>query len=191
MLSKYKSIIYKNENEEKKVIDDCINYVIDLYPNTDPCEIKASISREEINDINCDYTFTLLQTEGRLLFDIAVDKFGKTLWENQAWEKPNCSKECPFGSMCKKYLVKIDTEKFCYGQLKFQKIGEKELIGLSKEHDIKIYKTNNDIYIDLNSDYDDQFLSDYFFEHEWFVWWFGDFSDDGDKVNGYNVIPYL
>ena len=43
MLSKYKSIIYKNEDAEKKVIDDCIKFVIDLYPNIDPNEVMDLI----------------------------------------------------------------------------------------------------------------------------------------------------
>lgn len=191
MLERYKQIIYKNKSEEMKVIDDCINDVIDLYPNIEPQRIRNSIINSEYNDINADYTFALLRAEGSRLFSIAVNKFGTKLWKNQAWKKSNCSKKCPFGSMCEKYLVKIDTEKFCYGQLMIQNIGEKELISLSKEHDIQIYKTNNDIYIDLNSDYDDQWLSGYFFECEWFIWWFGDFGDNNRKVNGYNVIPYL
>lgn len=191
MLRKYKSIIYKYGDAEKKVIDDCIKYVIDLYPNIDPHEVMNSILSDEPNNINCDYTFALLQTEGTMLFNIAVEKFGTKLWENQAWQKADCSKRCPFGNMCKKYLVQIDTEKFCYGQLRLQKVGEKELISLSETQSIKIYKPNNDIYIDLNStNYDDQLLSNYFFDHEWFIWWFGDNGGKG-KVNGCNVISYL
>ncbi len=191
MLEEFKSIIYKDKNEEKKVIDDCIKYVMGLYPNIDPHKVINSIMNDENSNINYDYNFALLQTEGTKLFNIASEKFGTKLWENQAWKKAECSKRCPFGSMCKKYLVQINTEMLCYGQLMSRKIREEELINLSEKNDIKIYKLNNDIYIDLNStNYDDQHLSSYFFEHDWFIWWFGDNGGKG-KVNGYNVIPYL
>lgn len=191
MLEEFKSIIYKDKNEEKKVIDDCIKYVMGLYPNIEPHKVINSIMNDENSNINYDYNFALLQTEGSMLFNIAAETFGMELWKSHAWEKTNCNKRCPFGSMCRKFLVQIDTEKLCYGQLMFQKIREKELISLSQEYDIKIYKPSNDIYIDLNSkNYDDQLLSSYIFDHDWFIWWFGDNCGKG-KVNGYNVIPYL
>lgn len=191
MLKKFKGIIYQDENAEKKVIDDCIKYVIGLYPNIEPQEVINSIQNGKNDDINCDYALALLQAEGTMLFNIAAEKFGSELWKNQAWKKTNCIKRCPFGSMCKKYLVQIDAEMLCYGQLMSQKIREEDLINLSKRSNIKIYRSNNDIYIDLNSAYyDDQLLSSYFFDHNWFIWWFGDNGCKG-KLNGYNVIPYL
>lgn len=165
MLAKYKNIIYKDENAEKKVIDYCTKYVVNLYPDVDPHKIEKSIQDKENNAINQDYAFVLLQSEGRLLFNITAEKFGMALWKNQAWEKSDCFKKCPFGNMCKKYLVQIDMEKLCYGQLISRNICEKELVILSKTCNIKILKPNNEIYLDLDlnsNNYDNQLLSGYF-----------------------------
>lgn len=62
---------------------------------------------------------------------------------------------------------------------------------MTKYNSIKIIRPNGNIFIDLNSiNYDKQILSDFFFEYEWFIWWFGDLREN-NKINGYNVISCL
>lgn len=57
---------------------------------------------------------------------------------------------------------------------------------------IKIINPNGNIHIDLNMDYDEQIFSNFFFDYEWFICWFGDNAGrKNKKVNGYNVIHLL
>lgn len=194
MLHEYQKLIYEDEKAKEKVKNDCLNEVLNMHKNRTKDEVIKAIVSDEPNEINSDYEFALLMTEGQMLFDKAVKNFGEKLWNGAAWQKDNCKVKCPFGSMCKKDMVIIDKNQYCYGQIYQKRLCEKDLIEMAKNnHTINIVNDNDHVYLDLNnSKHDKQLLSEYFFKHDWFIWWFGD--NDGrvnDNVNGYNIIPFL
>lgn len=193
MLAQYKDIIYKDSATVKRVENKCLDYVLAAHRNVTKDEIIASIASGEVNDLNSDYYFALLMEEGQLLFDVAEKKFGRNLWRSDAWKNTKCKKRCPFGNICKKQLVQIEDELFCYGQLYYRKINEQIMISMANDKRIKILKPNGEVYIDLNcSEYDEQLLSEFFFKYKWFIWWLGDNGEySGTKINGYNVISFL
>lgn len=197
MLEKYKSIIYENKEVEEKVKDTCINCIVVEHKDYTREEIMNQIASREPNDLQADFSFYLLMEEGKLLFDKAVKKFGNTLWSGEAWRISDCKRKCPFGDMCRKYLVEIDNIKYCFGQLyhNHNEIRENKLvkiiIKMADKYAIKILKTDGNALVDLKSpNFDVQILSGFFSNYEWFVWWFGDNGGKG-KVNGCNVIPFL
>lgn len=192
MLEKYQSIIYQNEEDKEKVKKDCLNFIIHKYKNYTKEEILNLIFSDQPNEISDDYAFALLETEGHMLFDITAKKFGFKIWKGKAWKNKTCKRKCPFGDECKKYLITIDNLRYCYGQLYYNKITENEIIEMSKNHKIKIINPNENVHIDLNMDYDEQIFSNFFFDYEWFICWFGDNAGrKNKKVNGYNVIHLL
>ena len=194
MLKKYEHLIYANVSEKKKVENECIDLVVKEHREYSKEKILELILSDKPNDIDSDYQMYILMTEGSLLFDKAAKKFGDKLWQSKAWKNKTCKRRCPFGDVCRKYLVKIDNECFCYGQLYFSKITENKILEMLKEHNIQLLNSNGSVYIDLNNadDYKRQFFGSFFFEYEWFIWWFGDDGGRKDKkVNGNNVIQLL
>lgn len=164
MLSEYQKLIYEDEKVKEKVKNDCLNEVLNIYKNRTKDEVIKAIASDKPNDINSDYEFALLMTEGQMLFDKAVKNFGEKLWNGGAWQKENCKEKCPFGSMCKKDMVVIDKNRYCYGQIYQKKICEKDLLEMvTNNHTINIVNANDHVYLDLNdSNHDKQLLSEYF-----------------------------
>lgn len=193
MLEEYRKIIYKNEDEKKEVIENCINRVLEMYSESTKEEIIESITQDKSDVLNPEFIFELLMTEGTMLFDIAVKKFGEKIWNSGMTLDKKCKKLCPFGDMCEQCYVEIDEKHFCYGQLLQLEINEETLKQISIEKQVKLMKPNGEVLIDLSSsDYDDQCLSAYFFEYEMFPMWFGDYGGYGkNKITGKNVISHL
>jgi hypothetical protein len=180
VIEQFKSLIYISDDERKSLQNDVYNSTLLQCP-----DLPGSDSFE------FEFKYNLMIKEGYRLFNLVSEKFGYKLWSNKAWRTKTCELKCPFGDICKKYIVKIDNNKLCYGQLYFKKINEDKLIYMTKYNSIKIIRPNGNIFIDLNSiNYDKQILSDFFFEYEWFIWWFGDLREN-NKINGYNVISCL
>ena len=192
MLAKYKSIIYKDKNHERTVINNCINYIQKNHPNYTKEEMYDLIEKNRDDMVSWDFIEELLMTEGQMLFAISVERFGNKLWARDKLPK-NCGELCPFGDMCDKYLVKIDGECFCYGQMLHKhKINMKLLQKIAKEKQVKIIKPNGETFIDLSlQNYDEQLLSYYLFEYEYYIMWFGDNNHNKFKVNGNNIIKKL
>lgn len=101
MLEKYQSIIYKNENDKKKVKEDCLNFIIEKYNNYTKEEILNLIFSDQPNEISDDYAFALIETEGHMLFDITAQKFGFKIWKGKAWKNKTYKRKCPLGEECK------------------------------------------------------------------------------------------
>lgn len=193
MLEKYRKIIYESEGEINKVIDSCINRVLENHPECTKEEILESIIKNKSDILNYDFTNELLMTEGKMLFDIAAAKFGERIWNSNVKSNDSCKKLCPFGDMCNQYFVEIESEHFCYGQMFQMHIDMKSLQKIAIEKQVKIIKPNGEIFIDLSfPEYDEQLLADYFFQYEWFIMRFGEDCKYGKhKVNGNNVISHL
>lgn len=191
MLEKYRQLIYKNPAEIKNLEKKCWDNVVKSYP------VELNIDDESRKQIlEHDYNSSVIFAEGQMLFELAAQKFGNKLWSGNAWKNKSCRTICPLGNMCKKNLVQIDNECFCYGQLYHQKITDDELILMAENnHSIKIIKADGKIHIDLNDTnnekiFSEQIFSAFFFSYQWFIWWFGDNGGKG-KVNGINVINKL
>lgn len=61
-----------------------------MYKNRTKDKVIKAIVSDEPNEINSDYEFALLMTEGQMLFNKAVKNFGEKLWNGAAWQKENC-----------------------------------------------------------------------------------------------------
>ncbi len=188
MLKKFQKLIYKNLSEKEKVRSECLDFITHRYKNYSIDEILKFIDSNTSNEIADDYFFALMQTEGQMLFDIAVKKYGLAIWNGKAWKNKKCKRKCPFGDECRKYLIQIDNKKFCYGQLYKNNITQNQIIKLLKSCQVKILFPDEKIYLDLNKKYDKQLLDSFFSEFDQFIDWFG---DGKNKVYGYNVIQFL
>lgn len=192
MLEKFKPLIYSSEIQRKQVEEKCLQQVIENNPNHTRENIFKLICSKTPNEIAEEYyIYSLLPKEGQMLFDLTVDKFGKNLWNRKAWENKTCHKRCPFGDICKKQLIQVDEKFKCYGQLYFRKINAEKVKQLALNHTVKIFNNDKSVYMDLNQYYDEQMLSSFFFQYEWFIWNFGDYGEKKGKVNGENVIQFL
>lgn len=193
MLKKYRTIIYKNDDEVNKVIDTCINHVLKNHPECTKDELLKSIITKKNDILNYDFINELLMTEGKMLFDIAVAKFGERIWNSNVQLDDNCKILCPFGDMCEQYFVEIEGDRICYGQMLRKQINMKSLQKIAIDKKVRIIKPSGEVFIDLNlPEYDEQLLSYYFFQYEWFIMRFGESCEyDKHNVNGNNVISHL
>lgn len=193
MLKKYRPLIYKTKDDEKRTIEQCINRVQKYHPDCTKAEIYDSIKKNKLNILDYDFTRELLMLEGWLLFEIVNARFGQNLWSSNLLPNDNCEKMCPVGEICDKACVEINTKCFCYGQLLQKKIDINFLRDISSKEQVRILKSNGKILIDLsNSNYDEELLAEYFFKFDRFISRFGDYGERGfKKVNGNNVIVHL
>lgn len=112
----YENLIYSNNEEKEKIRK---SFEDDIKKNR-----SDQITENWPLDVLVFYD--VMQYESKKLFDIATDKFGKSLWESKAWRLQNCEDECPFGACtriykhktgCDKKLFEFDGQKYCYGQI--------------------------------------------------------------------------
>ena len=185
MDAKYKSLIYKEESEEKAVIQQCIDEVKKNHSQYTEKEIVDMIDNQEYSDVLYDFVRYKSMIEGGMLFDLAVERSGKALWNSNSFpDTSTCKKICPFGDLCKSEYIQIDNNKYCIGQMYYMNYSEEIITSLSKERRICIYNENGQ-YIDLSADYDEQILSDFFFGIDDYICCYG------ENGNGENVIGYL
>lgn len=191
MKKEYQYLIYENDEEKKKVRHSV--FMDTLQNNKEYTEQEGldAIRRHDQSSFDYDYVLSLMRTEGEMLFDKAVEKFGDPLWSDRAWKNKSCTAICPFGDMCSKQLVLISDDIMCFGQLYQKKMDEEALIRMSEDNVIKIINSDGSVHIDLSTEFDIQRLSWYFFKHTSFIWHFGDYELHKDKVNSMNVIPLL
>lgn len=190
MLSKYRSLIYANNEEMKDVENTCLSLVCDRYPDIPRNEIIRQIEADEATDIGYDYYLELAIAEGERLISLVREKFGVKLWKGKAWKQKSCKKTCPYGDVCTKTLLKIDDERFCFGQLYLMEITDtKKLIPLLNEHHIELIYTEWNAVIDVNSTLTEdteksrfykECLGNFFFDYLYCSIWFGE--DYGEKI---------
>lgn len=187
----YEHLIYSSEFEKEKVLSEIKNDVFANNPTISPELIESAIDSKENNIYNCEFDTHKRIVEGKRLFKRAEEKFGNILWANDNLDYSNCNVNCPFGEICRKAMVQIGDKKVCYGQLYHSNITEEDLKTMAKNGtSVKLYSGKGSLIADLNSpSFDEQILSAYYFEHETFIWEFGDIENN--KVIGGNVIPFL
>ena len=190
MLSKYRSLIYANNEEMKEVENTCLSSVCDRHPDIPRNEIIRQIESDEATDIGYDYYLELAIAEGERLISLVREKIGVKLWTGKAWKQKGCKKTCPYGDVCTKTLLQIDDDRFCFGQLFLMGITDtKKLIPLLNEHHIELIYTESNAVIDVNrtltedtekSRFYKERLGNFFFDYLYCSIWFGE--DYGEKI---------
>lgn len=103
--AQYNEVIYDDIDTFRKVTHSYIQKVAE----------NGKLGDDEWNQNIFDYE--LERYEAERLFDKAVEKLGKPLWNSEAWRNPECQKYCPFCDICNKQLYELDNDKYCVGQL--------------------------------------------------------------------------
>ena len=194
MYEEFKSLIYKSKEEEQAVIDEVIFDVIKKHSCTKE-ELLNALSEDEPNEIQSDYHWELRTTENYMLFKLAVDKIGRKLWSNKAWHNKTCRRRCPFGDICRKRLIEIEGELFCYGQLYIKHniyVSSDSIKELYPTQHIRVIEPDGTIFIDNRSPkFDIQIFASCLGEYEFFILDFGDKFTYPNKIYGNNVIRLL
>lgn len=181
MDKKYRKLLYSSKNDEEKVLKKCIEYALEF-------------SDFGTSDFESDYSYALLSEEGKMLFEIAVQRFGKQLWNSEAWHSEKCKSNCPFGEMCKKEKIQINEKCYCYGQIYLNDITKAKLYNNVDYCYISLVNCNNEIILNLNSCLNNSLkkeqFENFFSEMYWFIIQFGD-SRGGKHIIGENIINQL
>ncbi len=200
MYEGFKNLIYKSEEDEKAVIEKAILYVMELNSSTKEELLEAILKDEPVTSkeshIQYDYYMELNSTENYMLFNLAVDRFGRKLWSNNAWHNKTCRRKCRFGSIYKKRLFEIDRELFSYGQLYVnhnEYISSDSIEKLFPKQHIRVIKADGTVYVDTKSpNFDIQMLAWCFDEYVFFLDDFGNkYTRYPNKIFGNNVIHLL
>lgn len=199
MLEKYRPLIYATKEEGEKVKQEAIESVIRNWSK----EIsRKEVTREEIiqsinekdNKYDPEYFMELAIREGDMLFEKVAEKFGYKLWNGKAWRNKTCKRTCPLSSACKKELVQIDNEYFCYGQLLAKKIYNRELHKIAETHLVQLLNSDGTIIVNFSEALanDDVFRVQLFQfdDFEDLIEWFGEESGTSrrTKVIGRSAI---
>lgn len=191
MNDKYQDLIYQSEGEKSAVEQKCLQYIRDEYSSLTEDEIISELNSVTANEIQYDYIQFKAQIEGEKLFKLVSQKYGNPLWSKDIIETSICYRSCPFGEMCNKEIISIHMKEWCYGQLLFRNLSEKEIIKMIAEGaDIKLLNERKEVIIDTTVQYDPQILSSWFDKYRWFIQWFGDGTNER-SINGYALISAL
>ena len=189
MLEKYKGLIYKSDDErkqaERRIFEECFT----AYPELSADDYINADDERLPPDLRGLYYRLLEEYEGNCLFELAVNKFGKSLWLNGAWGRKWCKRRCPFGNVCRKELYEYKGKRYCYGQI-YLRVNPYLSDRLKNDY---IFSDYSIIFSDgkrINSEKILKAQGMYLSSYETFISEFGE-KDSTGKINGRNVIPFL